>query len=221
MAGTRRGGGLAAWARGSRPDKSGRWGRPVEWVAVAVAVLAAAVSIWQAVSARNSLAEQRAAARAATADQVVILGDSAEIPSSQWAIASPWPQSILGDTPTRVQNYGRLPVSDVVIRLDFESDTQVVTYLVPVGPLAPCQEVEVVAQVGLSEIGITGDLRKVFPGLRVYYTDPAGFRWVRGTNGPPTETRDGPPSVNGDSIRSNEDLVRSDIVPFQPCGNSG
>jgi hypothetical protein len=202
-----------AHSGGADQDRRRVGGVSVASLGVAVAVIAATISAWQAWEASRSASDQREVAQRATADQVVILGEEAEIPTRSGGGRSSW--SVFAETPTRVQNYGRLPVSDVVVQIDlYRPKGDPITYLVPVGPLPPCREVRVLDQDSLYRSGTLRDVERVQ--LRVHFVDPAGYRWVRATSGAPM-TDTGPPKRN---VRTNADLVRSEQAVLKPCGGS-
>jgi hypothetical protein len=120
---------------------------------------------------------------------------------------------VFANTPTRVQNYGRLPVSDVVIEIDLiRHSGRTVVYLVPVGLLPPCREVKVEDQNSLYTTGVLKDVDKVR--LKVHYVDPAGYHWLRGTSGLPEIDRQGVPRSDQNT---NGQIVRSELTEMKYC----
>lgn len=179
-------------------------------IAVGVAVFAAIIATWQAFEASRSAAEQRAAARSATADQVIVLGDEQGHVANGIGESSNW--GLFADVPTKVQNYGRLPVSEVVIEIRLTlTNGATERYIAPVGPLAPCKEIEVVEPDLETHKAMLNDAERVE--LYVHFTDPAGYEWVRGTSGN-VQMDEGWP-LGADEIAGK--LSRSEITDLRPC----
>ncbi len=197
-------------------DASEPWrprAKTVEVLALVVSLAAAAVATWQAVSATQSAERQEQALKRATADQVLILGEPADVPISGGAGGS-W--SVFADTPTRVQNYGRLPVTDVTVEVQLVRDQNKTSevVLVEVGPLPPCHEVSIVDEDALYDSGDLAGVTEVR--LRLHYTDPQGNRWWRGTSGPPQAGESAPQPTDAASLTRPE-LHRSEITPLTYC----
>lgn len=192
----------------SREDGGGKPRLILEVAAMSVAIAAAGFAAWQAYAADQSLELQRAANRQATADQVLILGPAVPIGVSGGSGSSgSW--SALEDSPSTIQNYGRLPVTDVVVELNFGIGTDSpATYLVRIGPLQPCQQVSILETTPF----LIYDIAKTK--LSVHFTDPAGQAWIRGTSGPPRDDIDGIPETND----NRGSLERSEITTIPTCG---
>lgn len=172
----------------ARRGRRQRFRVSIELLGVIIALFAAGVSTYQAWDASKSANAQAEIARRAAADQVVLVGDTKDANSTSFGV--------FAETPTRVQNYGRLPVSRVVIQVDLAYlDRRVTTYMVPLGPLTSCEEVTIVDHGSLYKEGHLKDLKGV--NLLIHYTDAAGYAWQRGVSGPPRPDSDPLPKGNG------------------------
>ena len=190
----------------------------LEVIAVPVAVVAAFGAYWQASAAASSLADQRVAAREATAAEVVITGGSA--PAGKLAKGNPvigggdWSLG-LQEVPNLVQNYGRLPISNVSIEVNIvRSRGQTRNYVVPIGTLGPCRQVGVTDGGYLEKSGQKDYVSRI--DLFVLFTDPNGNKWKRGVGAPPIGV-EVIPDIDM-ALPNDNDIVRTGIQQVSPCG---
>lgn len=152
-------------------------------MAVLISLFAAGVSTFQAWQTQKSADVQLEASRRSAADQLVLVGREASRPTGGLSAKAPsW--GVLGNEPTLVQNYGRLPVSSVVVEIHLlyrNGDAR--TLLVPIGVLPPCRETQIVEDLEPGRPISLRDVERVR--LRVRFTDAAGQEWVRSTTGLP------------------------------------
>jgi hypothetical protein len=122
-----------------------RW-RWLEIIGVPIALIASFAAYWQAKSVADSLQDERRAARMATAEQVLILGPTAprdmqKTPGSGRTDRIGFELN-LNNVPNLVQNYARLPVSEMTIAVDLQyQNGETKTYEIPVGSLPGCRQV--------------------------------------------------------------------------------
>jgi hypothetical protein len=84
----------------------------------------------------------------------------------------------LENVPNLVQNYARLPVSEMTIAVDLKyADGRMETHEVPVGSLPPCRQVGITDGGYFRKSGLAGSVRDVV--TYVYFVDPTGHKWKR------------------------------------------
>lgn len=203
----------------------------LEIVAIPIALIASLAAYWEARSVADALEDERRAARAATAEQVLILGPTA----AKDIQATPPPKARSGgglsggpsagrtvrgkphleDVPNLVQNYARLPVSEMTIAVDLlYAGGQTETYEIPVGSLPPCRQVGITDGGYFTKADLAGWVKDVI--TYVYVVDPTGRKWKRYVGQEPIEVTTIPRVDVVD--HSVAEIVRTDIQRIDPCG---
>jgi hypothetical protein len=155
----------------------------------------------------------------ATAEQVLILGPTAP-KDSQQTPGSGKTDSVdfefnLDNVPNLVQNYARLPVSEMTIGVDLKyRNGETKTYEIPVGSLPGCRQVGITDGGNLEKLGIASGVEDVV--TYVYFVDPNGHKWKRHVGQEPTEVATIPEVYVSSSTTS--EIVRTDIQRIDPCG---
>lgn len=191
-----------------------RW---LEIIGIPVAIVASIGAYWQAQSTADALEDDRRAARFATAEQVLILGPTAPR-DIQWdgreGGAGGIGGGFLEDVPNLVQNYARLPVSEMTIAVDLKYENgRTTTYKIPVGSLPPCRQVGISDGGNLEKSGLAKGVDNVV--TYVYFVDPTGHKWKRYVGQEPAEVSTIP---EVDLTRSSNMIVRTDLQRIDPCG---
>jgi hypothetical protein len=162
-------------------QKKNRW--PKTELGIVVSVVAVAISAVSAYVSIKSYESQRLAAKAAMADQVVII----EPPMSPGQFDKLTQQNptknILLHLPTYVQNYGRLPVLGLVVEVTINGKVEQTS---TIGTLLPCTQVEVgyllseAVSKAVSKIGSVSGWN-----MLITFQDVSGQAWEREASGPP------------------------------------
>lgn len=208
-----------AGEHGQSRDPSGRLTMWLAIIGVPIALVASIGAFWQAKATDDALEDDRRAARFETARQVVVLGPTAskgELSKDPNAGGDTGfgPGVDLNEVPNLVQNYARLPVSEMTIAMDLKyEDSKAETFEIPVGSLPPCR------QVGITD---GGNLRsEIAKGVTdvityVYFVDPMGHKWKRYVGQEPVEVST-VPEIYMDASNGGM-VVRTDIQRIDPCG---